>query len=102
MRNETGDPVAVGGGAKGAAGAALPRARRRWLRGDRALAILVLSPSIIAVAVFIYTFIVWSFYISTVRWNSSIVDYTFVGLANWERIVDDDRFRTDLRNLVLY
>jgi len=102
MRNATGDPVAVDDGARGAASAALSRTRRRWLRGDRALAILVLSPSIVAVAVFIYTFIVWTFYISTVKWNSSIIDYTFVGLANWERIFDDDRFRTDLRNLVLY
>jgi glucose/mannose transport system permease protein len=82
--------------------AAVARRRRTWLRGDLALAVLVLSPSIVAVAVFIYTFIVWSFYISTVKWNSAVVDYTFVGLANWVRMFTDDRFQTDLRNLVLY
>jgi glucose/mannose transport system permease protein len=66
------------------------------------LAILVLSPSIIAVAVFIYSFIGWTFYISTVKWNSQVPDYTFVGLANWTRLLNDNRFHTDLRNLIYY
>lgn len=79
-----------------------PRPRLRWLRSDNALAVLVLSPSIVAVAIFIYFFIGWTFYISTVRWNDFLPDYTFVGLRNYERLFDDDRFLTDLRNLVLY
>jgi glucose/mannose transport system permease protein len=66
------------------------------------LAILVLSPSIIAVALFIYSFIGWTFYISTVKWNSQVPDYTFVGLSNWLRLLGDDRFHIDLRNLVYY
>jgi glucose/mannose transport system permease protein len=102
MWNESRGPVAGTSGTGRAALAPLPRARRRWLRGDRALALLVLSPSIVAVAVFIYSFIIWSFYISTVKWNSSVTDYTFVGVDNWVRIFTDDRFQTDLRNLVLY
>jgi glucose/mannose transport system permease protein len=102
MRKESDGPAVGESGVGRVALAPLPRARRRWLRGDRALALLVLSPSIVAVAVFIYSFIVWSFYISTVKWNSSVTDYTFVGLDNWVRIFTDDRFQTDLRNLVLY
>lgn len=82
--------------------ASAPRRRRKWLRGDLALAVLVLSPSIVAVAVFIYSFIGWSFYISTVKWNSAVVDYTFVGLDNWVNLFTDSRFQTDLHNLVLY
>lgn len=66
------------------------------------LAILVLSPSIIAVALFIYSFIGWTFYISTVKWNSQVRDFTFVGLTNWERLFNDRRFLIDLRNLVYY
>jgi glucose/mannose transport system permease protein len=66
------------------------------------LAVLVLSPSIIAVALFIYSFIGWTFYISTVKWNSQIQDFTFVGLKNWERMLNDNRFHIDLRNLVYY
>jgi glucose/mannose transport system permease protein len=75
---------------------------RRWLSSDMAMAILVLLPSIIAVAVFIYGFIVWTFYISTVDWKSSIPDFTFVGLKNWTRMFNDRRFQIDLRNLVFY
>ncbi len=78
------------------------RKPRNWLRGDMLIAILVLTPSIIAVALFIYSFIGWTFYISTVKWNSVIIDYTFVGLKNWQRLFQDDRFYTDLRNLVYY
>lgn len=67
-----------------------------------ALAFLVILPSIIAVAVFIYGFIIWTFYISTTDWKSSIPDYTFVGLKNWTRMVNDRRFQMDLRNLLFY
>jgi glucose/mannose transport system permease protein len=67
-----------------------------------ALAVLVLSPSIIAVALFIYSFIAWTFYISTVNWNDVLPTYTFVGLRNWIRLFQDERFQIDLRNLVFY
>jgi len=67
-----------------------------------ALAILVLLPSIIAVSIFIYGFIAWTFYISTVDWKSSVPDYTFVGLKNWLRMFNDRRFQADMRNLVFY
>jgi glucose/mannose transport system permease protein len=76
--------------------------RPRWLRSDMAIAVLVLSPSMIAVAVFIYSFIVWSFFISGTKWNSAVVDLTWVGLDNWVNIFTNDRFQTDIRNLVLY
>jgi glucose/mannose transport system permease protein len=82
-----------------------PRSIRRRtprLRGDMALAVLVLSPSIIAVALFIYSFIGWTFYISLVNWNDILPDYTFVGLRNWLRLFGDERFQIDLRNLVFF
>jgi len=67
-----------------------------------ALAVLVLLPSIIAVGIFIYGFIVWTFYISMVDWKSVVPDYTFVGLKNWIRMFNDRRFHADLRNLLFY
>jgi glucose/mannose transport system permease protein len=73
-----------------------------WLRGDTALAILVLSPSIIAVAVFIYGFIAWTGYISTVKWDTVVEDYTNVGLKNWIALFKMDRFHWNLRSLALY
>ena len=66
------------------------------------LAVLVILPSIIAVGVFVYGFIGWTFYISVTDWKSSVVDFTFVGLKNWTRIVNDSRFQIDLRNLLFY
>lgn len=66
------------------------------------LAVLVLLPSIIAVAVFIYGFIGWTFYISMSDWKSSIPDFTFVGLKNWTRLINDRRFQMDLRNHLYY
>lgn len=74
----------------------------RWFRGDTALAVLVLSPSIIATAIFIYGFILWTGYISTVKWNSAVEDYTFVGLQNWITLLGMERFQWDLRNLLLF
>lgn len=62
------------------------RKRPVWLRGDTLIAIIVLLPSAIAVAIFIYSFILWTGYISTVKWNSPIQDYTFVGLKNWAQL----------------
>jgi len=76
--------------------------KKSWQSTDMLLAILVLLPSIIAVAIFIYTAMGWTFYISTVKWNSQIRDFTFVGLRNWNRLFSDARFWTDLRNLVYY
>src|SRR6266852_9279364 len=78
------------------------RRRPRWLRSDMAIAVLVLSPSILLVAVFIYSFIVWSFFLSGTKWNSAVIDLSWVGLDNWVNMFTTDRFQTDLRNLVLY
>lgn len=78
------------------------RKRWRWLRSDMILAFLVILPSIIAVAIFIYGFIGWTFYISTTDWKSSVPDFTFVGLKNWTRLVNDRRFQMDLRNHLFY
>jgi len=76
--------------------------RRRKVNGDMVLAFLVLLPSIIAVAIFIYGFISWTFYISMVDWKSALPDFTFVGFKNWIRMFGDRRFQADIRNLVLY
>jgi glucose/mannose transport system permease protein len=92
---------------EGGGGAALvptAPARRRFAlpRGDMLLAILALSPSIIAVAVFIYGFIIWTGYISLVNWNDALPTYAFVGLANFVRLFETERFRIDLRNTAVF
>jgi glucose/mannose transport system permease protein len=82
----------------------LPARRRgiRWLRGDSLIAVLVLSPSIVAVLVFIYAFMVWTVYASVSVWNTVVPDYTFVGLRNFARLLDTDRFLIDLHNILVF
>lgn len=90
-------------GERGRAASPIAKIRRSsWFRGDMAIAFVVLLPSIIAVAIFIYGFIVWTGYISTVKWNTVVEDYTFVGLQNWIQLFQMDRFHWNLRNLLIY
>jgi glucose/mannose transport system permease protein len=79
-----------------------PRRGAHWLRGDILLAVLVLSPSIIAVVVFIYAFMFWTIYSSLVLWNDVVPDYTFVGLRNFLRLLDTDRFLIDMHNILIF
>ncbi len=78
------------------------RKHKMRINRDMLLAVLVLLPSIIAVAVFIYSFIGWTFWISAVNWNDVVPDYTFVGLRNWQMMLSNSRFQTDIRNLIMY
>lgn len=76
--------------------------RRRWLRGERLITLLLLLPSVIAVAVFVYGFIGWTGYVSMSNWNKLVPDYTFVGLKNFIKLFAHPRFRIDLRNLAVF
>ena len=69
---------------------------------DHWLGLLVISPSLIAVAIFVYLFIGWSVYVSTINWTGFVPDYTFKGLDNYVEVVTDPRFLINLRNLVLF
>ncbi len=83
---------------------ALPRIRaasRRW-DWERIIPILMISPSIIAIAIFVYGFIGWTGYVSMTKWNTLLPDYTWVGLENYRRIFQDVRFQADIRNTVVF
>jgi glucose/mannose transport system permease protein len=79
-----------------------PAARRRALTSDRLIAIAMIAPSVILIAVFVYGFIARTGYISLVRWNDLAPDYTFVGLTNYVRLFDNERFQIDLRNTLVF
>ena len=88
-----------------AAALAVPaRPRRRFAlpRGDMLVAFLALSPSLLAVAIFIYGFILWTGYISLVNWNDALPTYVFVGLRNFARLFETERFRIDMRNTTIF
>lgn len=76
--------------------------RKRWLNQDRLTAMLMLAPSVIAIAVFVYGFIVWTGYVSLSAWNQIKPDYTFVGFENYTSIFNSGRFQTNIRNMIVF
>jgi glucose/mannose transport system permease protein len=69
---------------------------------DRFLNILIVSPSILAVSIFIYGFIAWSIRVSMSQWKGLTPNYTFVGLSNYISLFNDPRFLVDIRNTVIF
>ena len=63
---------------------------------------MVISPSVLAVLVFIYAFILWTIYISAINWNDVTPDFTFVGVQNFVRLFQTPRFITDLKNTAVF
>ncbi|WP_029215075.1 carbohydrate ABC transporter permease [Kallotenue papyrolyticum] len=78
------------------------RATRRPITLDRVVAMLMVLPSAIAIAIFVYGFIGWTGFVSLTRWRGINPDFTFVGLENYARIFTTARFQTDLRNTVVF
>ncbi|MFN8512909.1 MAG: sugar ABC transporter permease [Thermomicrobiales bacterium] len=76
--------------------------RRRWLTGDRLTAVLMILPSIVAIAVFVYGFIGWTGYVSLSAWTSLKTDYSFVGFDNYLAIFKEPRFWSNIRNLIVF
>jgi len=69
---------------------------------DRVISLVVIAPSILAVAIFVYGLIFWTGYISTVKWDTLRPDYTGVGMANYMAIFANNRFLMDIRNTVVF
>jgi glucose/mannose transport system permease protein len=66
------------------------------------LGILLVLPSILAIAVFVYGFIGWSLRVSLSKWTGLLPDYTFVGLEQYLRLFADRRFAIDVRNTLIF
>jgi glucose/mannose transport system permease protein len=69
---------------------------------DRLLALALVSPSILAIAIFVYGFIGWSARVSLSRWQGLLPDFTWVGLENYRELFADRRFLIDIRNTALF
>jgi glucose/mannose transport system permease protein len=72
---------------------------------ERWVPFLMVLPSIILIAIFVYIFIGFTGFVSLTKWASAAPDYTFVGLANYRRIlfgsgIETQRFYIDIRNFV--
>lgn len=69
---------------------------------DRYLSILLISPSILAVLIFIYGFIAWSIRVSLSKWKGLNPDFTWNGLTNYIQLFNDPRFAVDVRNTIIF
>jgi glucose/mannose transport system permease protein len=72
----------------------------RPLSWEQITPILMIAPSCILIAVFVYYFIARTAYTSLTRWRGVVPDYTFVGLRNYIRLFQTERFQADLVNTV--
>jgi glucose/mannose transport system permease protein len=66
------------------------------------LAIALLLPSVVAVAIFVYGFIFWSVRVSLSKWKGLLPDYTWVGLQQYTYLFHDTRFLIDVRNTAVF
>jgi glucose/mannose transport system permease protein len=69
---------------------------------DRILNILLISPSILAVFIFVYVFIGWSIRVSLSKWKGLNADYAWNGFNNYLELFKDPRFHVDIRNTLIF
>jgi len=66
------------------------------------LSIALLTPSIVAVAIFVYGFIGWSIRVSLSKWKGLLPDFTWAGLSQYTYLFHDPRFMIDVRNTAVF
>jgi len=69
---------------------------------DRMLAVALVSPSILAVFIFVYGFIAWSGRVSLSQWVGLLPNYEWAGLTNYVNLLQDARFQIDIRNTIIF
>jgi glucose/mannose transport system permease protein len=69
---------------------------------ETVLSIAMLTPSIVAVAIFVYGFIGWSVRVSLSQWKGLLPDYTWAGLSQYTYLFQDARFLIDVRNTAVF
>jgi glucose/mannose transport system permease protein len=75
---------------------------------DRVLSVLLVVPSALAVGLFVYGFIAWTAYVSLTDWNDIVAfdgilpRVNFTGLTQYARLLDNQRFQTDLQNTLVF
>ncbi len=69
---------------------------------DQLLAVALVSPSILAVFIFVYGFIGWSGRVSLSQWVGLLPNYEWAGLINYTNLLKDPRFQIDIRNTIIF
>ncbi len=74
-----------------------------WRLGwERIVSILLILPSIIATAIFVYSFIGFTAFVSLTKWKGLLPDFTWVGLRNYGNLFKHPRFQIDMENMVVF
>ena len=73
------------------------------MRRYRRVAFLLLAPSLLLIALFVYGFIAWTGWLSLTNQNDLFVPHVrFVGLSNYLRLFHHPRFLIDLKNTLTF
>jgi glucose/mannose transport system permease protein len=73
------------------------RSWRRWGPG-----LLLVTPSLLALGVFVYGFLGWNVRVSLTSWRGLRPTYDNVGLRNYRALGDDERFSLDVRHVLVF
>ncbi len=76
----------------------LPRSRSVFPSWDQLTPILLVTPSVVLIAIFVYGFIAYTGFVSLTKWVGLVPDYTLVGLRNYVRLFGLERFQADMWN----
>jgi glucose/mannose transport system permease protein len=74
----------------------------RHVTWERVVSILLITPSALAIAVFVYGFIAFTGFASLTKWDSLLPNFSLVGLSNYPKLFANQRFQIDLRNTVSF
>lgn len=73
------------------------RRLRSWGPG-----LLLVTPSLLAIGVFVYGFIGWNVRVSTTSQRGLLPKSDWVGLDNYKALMSDERFQLDIKNLIIF
>lgn len=76
------------------------RRRARWRKTWPAL--LLVSPSIILVGIFVYGFLGWNLRVSLTSWQGFAPVYDFVGIDNYIALMNDPIWWRDVRHVLIF
>ena len=76
--------------------------KRKRFRMENWWGVVWVLPSLLAVMLFVYGFIIWTARVSVSSWKGLTPDYTYVGAENFVNLASDRRFHIDVTNTAIF
>ncbi len=76
--------------------------RQQYKRREHTLAFCLLLPTIIVFAVFMFWPVIYTFYLSVLKWNMISPNKVYVGIKNYRKVINAPEFILVLKNTVFY